>query len=111
VQIDPESGMLATPYCPTTISEVYISGTQPVTSCPLHARGQSVTHVAGWEIPGSTPPGAEGISPAPHVGAPPPALGARRAPLAQPPPAETAEKAEKPKEKKSFWQRLRGVFK
>lgn len=110
-QIDPESGMLATPYCPTTISEVYISGTQPVTSCPLHARGQSVTHVAGWEIPGSTPPGAEGISPAPHVGAPPPALGARRAPLAQPPPAETAEKAEKPKEKKSFWQRLRGVFK
>ena len=32
-QIDPESGMLATPYCPTTISEVYISG---------HAAGNGV---------------------------------------------------------------------
>ena len=109
-QIDPESGMLATPYCPTTISEVYISGTQPVTSCPLHARGQSVTHVAGWEIPGNAP-GAEGVPPAPHVGTPPPAFAARRPPLAQTPPAQTAEKGEKPKEKKSFWQRLRGVFK
>ena len=113
-QIDPESGMLATPYCPTTISEVYISGTQPVTSCPLHAKGQSVTHVAGWEIPGSAPPGSEGATPAPHVGAPPAAFGARRTPGpagAPTPSPQTADKAEKPKEKKSFWQRLRGVFK
>jgi len=109
-QIDPESGMLATPYCPTTISEVYISGSQPVTSCPLHARGQSVTHVAGWEIPGNASPSPDGAQPAPQVGTPPPALAARRPPVA-PPPAETAQKAEKPKEKKSFWQRLRGVFK
>ena len=113
-QIDPESGMLATPYCPTTISEVYISGTQPVTSCPLHAKGQSVTHVAGWEIPGSAPPGSEGATPAPHVGAPPAAFAARQTagPGGVPTPSpQTAEKAEKPKEKKSFWQRLRGVFK
>ena len=55
VQIDPESGMLATPSCPETITEVYISGSQPVTSCPLHGGGQSVTHVAGWEMPGNPP--------------------------------------------------------
>jgi penicillin-binding protein 1B len=107
VQIDPESGMLATPYCPTTISEVYISGTQPVTACPLHERGQSVTHVAGWELPGSPPT----VEPAPRVDAAPPALASRRAPPVQTPPAQTAQKAEKPKEKKSLFRRLLNVFK
>jgi penicillin-binding protein 1B len=108
VQIDPESGMLATPYCPTTISEVYISGTQPVTACPLHDRGQSVTRVAGWEMPGSAPQ----VEPAPHVAPPPPVLAARRPPEGPggpPPPA--AQKAEKPKEKKSLFRRLLNVFK
>ena len=111
VQIHPESGMLATPYCPTTISEVYISGSQPVTSCPLHGGGQSATHVAGWEIPGNAP----AVDPPPHVGAPPPAFAARQ-PLpgpggAPPPPIDTAQKAEKPKEKKGLFRRLLGVFK
>jgi penicillin-binding protein 1B len=111
VQIDPESGMLATPYCPTTISEVYISGTQPVTSCPLHDRGQSVTNVAGWELPGSPPQ----AGPAPHVDTPPPVLAARRPPPGpegtQPPPVAPAQKAEKPKEKKGLFRRLLNVFK
>jgi len=107
VQIDPESGMLATPYCPTTITEVYISGTQPVTSCPLHGRGQSVTHVAGWEIPGNPPE----VDPAPHVDKPPAVLAARRPPPVPAAPAQTAQKAEKPKEKKSLLRRLLGVFK
>ncbi len=35
--IDPESGMLATPYCPTTREEVFVSGTEPTSVCPLHA--------------------------------------------------------------------------
>ncbi len=109
VQIDPESGMLATPNCPKTISEVYISGTQPVTSCPLHGGGQTVTHVAGWEVPGNP-----AVETPPHVDVPPP-LSARRAPPSasgSPAPApQVAQKVEKPKEKKSFWQRLRGVLK
>jgi penicillin-binding protein 1B len=114
VQIDPESGMLATANCPATITEVYISGTQPVTSCPLHGGGQSVTHVAGWELPGNPPAGAEGATP-PRVNAPPPTLAARRPPLGpgdvSPPPAPAAQKTEKPKEKKSLFRRLLGVFK
>jgi len=110
VEIDPESGMLATPYCPTTITEVYISGTQPVTACPLHGRGQSVTHVAGWEAPNAAP------EPAPHVDAPPPNLSARHSPTGLPSapadaPAQTAQKTEKPKEKKSLLRRLVDVFK
>jgi penicillin-binding protein 1B len=36
-EIDPESGMLATPYCPTTRSETYVVGTEPETVCPIHA--------------------------------------------------------------------------
>jgi penicillin-binding protein 1B len=36
-EIDPESGMLATPYCPTTRSETYVVGTEPQSVCPLHA--------------------------------------------------------------------------
>ena len=36
-EIDPESGMLATPYCPTTRGETYVAGTEPQSVCPLHA--------------------------------------------------------------------------
>ena len=104
-QIDPESGMLATPNCPESISEVYISGTQPVTTCPLHNHGQrSVTNVAGWEVP--TPPPALEVSP--HVSPPPTTVAVRRPP--PPPPVQPAP-AEKPKPKKSLLRRLLGVFK
>jgi penicillin-binding protein 1B len=36
-QIDPESGMLATPYCPTTKDEIFVAGTEPASVCPIHA--------------------------------------------------------------------------
>ena len=36
-QIDPQSGMLATPYCPQTKSEIFVQGTEPMAVCPLHA--------------------------------------------------------------------------
>src|SRR6266851_1580525 len=51
LQIDPETGMPATPFCPTTKVEVFISGTEPVGSCALHGGGQpGITNVAGWEV-------------------------------------------------------------
>ena len=109
VQIDPQSGMLATPSCPTTANEVYISGTQPVTSCPLHGRGQGVTHVAGWEVP--APPSV--AQPVPPHAEPP--LTARHSPPPPPAPAQPAggaqQKPEKPKEKKSLLRRLADMFK
>ena len=71
-----------------------------------------MTHVAGWEVPGNP---QRRRSPSPHVDAPPPRLAARRPPPdlagAPAPPAQTAQKAEKPKEKKSLFRRLLGVFK
>ena len=36
-EIDPESGMLATPYCPQTKGEIFVAGTEPAVLCPLHA--------------------------------------------------------------------------
>jgi penicillin-binding protein 1B len=36
-EIDPESGMLATPYCSQTREEVFVAGTEPTSVCPLHA--------------------------------------------------------------------------
>jgi penicillin-binding protein 1B len=109
IQIDPASGMPATPFCPTTRSEVYIAGTQPVGTCPLHGGGQpAVTNVAGWEVT----PTLSSIEPPPHVGQPPTAV-AQRHPSAVPSPAQPApaQETEKPKEKKGIFRRLLGVFK
>jgi penicillin-binding protein 1B len=35
--VDPASGMLATPYCPQTRDEIFVEGTEPTSVCPLHA--------------------------------------------------------------------------
>jgi penicillin-binding protein 1B len=51
IQIDPESGMPATAQCPKKINEVFISGTEPVGSCPLHGGGSDNTNVSGWDAP------------------------------------------------------------
>ncbi len=37
VSIDPESGLLATEWCPETISERFLKGTAPTEACPLHS--------------------------------------------------------------------------
>ncbi|HEY1754762.1 MAG TPA: PBP1A family penicillin-binding protein [Bryobacteraceae bacterium] len=47
VDIDSDTGELATPRCPHVRSEVFIAGTQPVQVCHLHGDGK--TQVAGWE--------------------------------------------------------------
>jgi penicillin-binding protein 1B len=36
-EIDPQSGLLATPYCPATRTESYVAGTEPESVCSLHA--------------------------------------------------------------------------
>jgi penicillin-binding protein 1B len=58
VQIDPESGMPATAFCPQTRSEVFVSGTEPVGSCPLHGGSNpaDTTNISGWDISGTKPP-------------------------------------------------------
>ena len=121
IDIDPQSGMPATPYCPVKRPEVYIVGTQPVGACPLHGGGrQGVTNVAGWETPSPAKP-ASSADDSPRATGPEgevsEAAVARRAARqnraecrrhrpAQPPPQQP-----KKEEKKGFFRRLLGVFK
>ncbi len=123
IDIDPQSGMPATPYCPVKRPEVYIVGTQPVGACPLHGGRQGVTNVAGWET--SSPAdhslrvtGSGGDANSAPGGPASPAAVARRAArqdrsehaatAQQQPPQPQQPKKE---EKKSFFRRLWGVFK
>ncbi len=60
-EIDPESGMLATPYCPTARSEIFVAGTEPASVCPLHAgSGEPPFYAEGATGPDLQPRGAEG---------------------------------------------------
>ncbi len=61
IDIDPLSGMPATPACPKTRPEVYIAGTEPQGVCPLHGGRPGVTNVAGWD---TAPPAAAPANPA-----------------------------------------------
>jgi penicillin-binding protein 1B len=120
IDIDPQSGMPATPYCPVKRPEVYIVGTQPVGACPLHGGGrQGVTNVAGWETPSPAKPASPADN-SPRVtgsqGEVSEAAVARRAARQnranaaaappQPPPPPPKKEA-----KKGFFGRLWGVFK
>jgi penicillin-binding protein 1B len=54
-QIDPQSGMLATPYCPQTKSEIFVQGTEPTSVCPLHAgSGELSPFWRNGEVPSQT---------------------------------------------------------
>jgi len=122
IDIDPQSGMPATPNCPTTRREVYIAGTQPVGACPLHGGGRNgVTNIAGWETPpaerpattpsGDTAPKISGSSGDGMVSAAAGRRTVRQEPetaAAEPPPKNPPEKKE---EKKSLLRRIFGVFK
>ena len=114
VEIDPQSGMPATPFCPLTKTEVFIAGTQPVGTCPLHGGSNpGATHVAGWEVPPPPPLGPQNgtqiASSDPRVRHPGVA-GAAAAPNA---PADHSrdQQDQKPQKKRGLFRRLMDVFK
>jgi penicillin-binding protein 1B len=124
--IDPQSGYPATPNCPKTQEEVYIAGTEPVGSCPLHGGHQVTTNVAGWDVQPQPAGGAAAAAGDP--GALAPSAVARRAARQNPQPAQNvtapvgggapagAAAAVKPgtnksEQKKGLLHRLLGVFK
>jgi penicillin-binding protein 1B len=93
-QIDIGTGQLATNACPLSLvrTEYYLLGTQPVQFCATHMGGS--TEVAGWENLPTAPPMAGA---APNV----PALNM---------PDNNPQQNDKPKEKKSFLDKLKGIF-
>jgi penicillin-binding protein 1B len=110
VEIDPQSGMPATPACPKTITEVYIAGTEPVGTCQLHGGRNGATNVAGWDTGNpADSPAAGGARVAPSAVA---RRAARQAAAAQPAqPAPPPGQTQKPEERKGILHRLLGVFK
>jgi penicillin-binding protein 1B len=79
--IDPESGELATPYCPQTKNEIFVEGTEPTGVCPLHAGSGEPSPFWRENFPqiGEMPPGPESPQAAPPPQQPQP-TGGRREP-------------------------------
>jgi penicillin-binding protein 1B len=119
IDIDPQSGMPATPLCPQRRTEVYIAGTQPVGMCPLHGGGRNITNVTGWEVApapaapadGDTAPRVTGSGGDGQTQAAPAVRRAARQDVPPPAPAPAAPAQPKKEEKKSLFRRLIGVFK
>lgn len=122
IDIDPMSGMPATPSCPKTRPEVYIAGTEPVGACPLHGGRQGATSVAGWDTTPPTPPPAAGdttprVSGTSGDGQVQPNAVARRAARQIPPDATQNAKSTPPpdpakkEQKPGLFRRLLKVFK
>jgi penicillin-binding protein 1B len=96
--IDPQSGQLATPACPQTVTEYFVSGSEPTQFCGLHgghlaqAPGTWLSHLFGKN--GDPPPPAANSAAQPSNAA---------NPAEQAPPAD-AEK------KKGFLGKVFGIF-
>lgn len=111
VEIDPTSGELATPACPTRRPEEFIAGTQPVTLCHVHGGGGSM-QVAGWDTQPSsqtsgTAPAATATAPVQSAASPPEAI--HRPPVSVAIPVEPPAPAQQPK-KKGLFGRIRDIF-
>ena len=117
VEVDPDTGQLATSACPKPQSEYYLVGTQPTTFCALHMGGS--TQIASWDTASPTQKTLPNLN-APISGGSPPLVPASPPP---PPPGVVASEAtnpnlnaqdppvEKPKEKKGFFDKVKGIFK
>jgi penicillin-binding protein 1B len=56
VEIDAQTGLRASPYCPKVISESFIAGTEPIEICQWHNPGYSTEPNYGEPLPEPTPP-------------------------------------------------------
>jgi penicillin-binding protein 1B len=113
VMIDPESGMPATAQCPQQVQEVFVAGTEPVGTCPLHGRKGDRTTVSGWDVP---VPGQITDNAEPQAPGREPSQSAPRRPrgpgvAAKPTPAAPEPEPKKEEKKKGFFGRIFGVFK
>ena len=121
VSVDPESGDVATPNCPTSRPEVFLAGTEPTEFCPLHGSHTIadvppvswLSHLFGKQNPPA--PAAAGTPPNPN--APP---GAANPPGTNPPNATQPpggapgqpqpDAAPAPEKKKGLFDKIFGIF-
>jgi len=119
IDIDPTTGALAGPTCPTTRTEVFIAGSQPNEFCRLHG-GSGGTQVAGWDNqPGSTlnpnspaPTQTAGIGDLhpPSLATNPSAQTPPKVATMNPPAPHESNNREKQKEKRGFFGRMRDLL-
>jgi penicillin-binding protein 1B len=117
VTIDPESGMPANAQCPMQAPEVFIAGTEPVGTCPLHGPKGDRTTVSGWETPSSAQPqnpqSPASVQPLPlrrdNGNSPTQVTTQTTTPTSTPENQEPAQPPDKPK-KKGFFGKLKDVF-
>ncbi|MBI4906173.1 MAG: PBP1A family penicillin-binding protein [Acidobacteria bacterium] len=102
VEVDSLSGELASPACPNTRGEFFITGSQPQQLCHLHRGGAAVTQVAGWDSPDQ-----EATAPAPR------SSGTRRVAQASPPaqPTEPPKAESTRPHSKGLFGKIRDMFK
>lgn len=105
VEVDPDSGELATPNCPKTQAEYFLEGTQPATYCPVHNLRQ-LPRVAGLDRIASATPSVV-VAPGPPSQQYPQVAAQTPTPAAAAPAAATAEKPKK----HGFFGRIIGIFK
>src|SRR5262249_58110608 len=67
-RVDPESGMLATPWCPQNRGEIYVAGTEPQEFCSLHSGAGGGEPGGQWQLP--APMEAESAPPQQNPAAP-----------------------------------------
>jgi penicillin-binding protein 1B len=114
VQIDSQTGELATPSCPDVRNAYYLAGTQPTQFCHLH--GGATTQIAGWDTAPVTP----NLAPPGHVYTPPlvpgqplppprPNAGSPEAQQGQEQPPQPEDQQQQ--KKKGFFDKLKGIFK
>ena len=113
VLIDPESLELATPNCPTTRQEVYVTGSAPTQYCEIHgshnvftSAGSWLSHVFGGGQPKEPPKDADG-KPVPYdPNRPPYATGQGQ----QSAPTEVEAKDKEDEKKKNPLKKIFGIF-
>lgn len=107
VMVDPASGDLATPNCPTTKEEIFIAGTQPTDFCPLHG-GEKLSQVppVSWlsnlfgKGSNPPPPSSTAAAIAREKGLPNRPAGTPAAPVIAPPQQPPSPTAAQPDDKK-----------
>ncbi len=109
VAIDPQSGQLATPACPTTRLEFFVAGTEPTEFCQLHGAHMAVqAPPVSWlsrlfgKQESATPQPLNGAAPSGQN--PPPANGSAKPPAPGQAPQPEAEK------KKGLLPRIFGIL-
>jgi penicillin-binding protein 1B len=122
VQIDPETGELATSSCPKIVTEYYLTGTQPTQFCHLHMNG--TTQFANWQnnpaingAGGAIPPynpknpnNSQSPQPAQPGAVPMPGQAQSAGPQNPNAPTQPEQPQQKEK-KKGFFDKLKGIFK